>query len=153
MDQEPGNAVEVYQQAVEALKKARKESDSGRVGDVLTWLNLPAAELPRREARKLLDCYREVFRLADRAARCETSDWRLVERVRQHGLDVKFVEIPPTVELARLLALRARLEIVEGRADEALHALQIGLTAARQIGDGPLFVCPLLGSAIATRSP
>jgi hypothetical protein len=150
IDQTPGNAVELYQQAVAALKKARKEGDAGPTGDVLTWLKLPAAELPREEARKLLVRYRELFGLADRAARCESCDWRLVERVRQHGLDVKLVEIPPTVELARLLALRARLAIVEGRADAALHALRTGLTAAKQIGDGPLFVCPLLGSAIAT---
>jgi hypothetical protein len=150
MDQEPGNAVEVYKQAIEALKKARKESDGGATGDVLRWLKLPADELPRDEARKLLDRYTEVFRLADRAARCESSDWRLVERVRQGGVETKFVEIPPTVELARLLALRARLAIVEGRTDQALHDLQTGLAAAKQIGDGPLFVCPLLGAAFAT---
>src|SRR5207248_2827274 len=54
VDQGPGNAVEFYQQAVGALKKARKDSDGGPTGDVLRWLKLPAAELPRDEARKLL---------------------------------------------------------------------------------------------------
>jgi hypothetical protein len=52
--------------------------------------------------------------------------------------------------LARLLALRARLPIVEGNTDQALRALQTGVTAAKQIGDGPFYVCPLLGDAIAT---
>jgi hypothetical protein len=150
MDQGPGNAVEFYQQAVEALKKARKESDGGPAGDVLRWLKLPADELPREEARKLLDRYKDAFRLADKAARCESCDWRLVERVRQGGVETKLLEVVPTGELARLLALRARLAIVEGRTDQAWPALQTSLAAAKQIGDGPLFVCPLLGGFIAT---
>src|SRR5690349_14404351 len=69
----PGNAAERYKQAIAAMKKAGDATGAG--GDLDDLLELPPAELPRDKARKLLDGYREVFRLADQAARSEYCDW------------------------------------------------------------------------------
>jgi hypothetical protein len=53
-------------------------------------------------------------------------------------------------DLARLLALRARLEILEGHTDRALRALQTGFAAAKHVGETPTLISYLVGVAMAT---
>jgi hypothetical protein len=147
----PGNAAGRYKQAIETLKKVRKATgDGGPEGELETWLDLPAAELPRGQARKLLDRYPEVFRLADQAARSEYCDWGFGERLRQKGIFTLLPELQEMRDLARLLALRARLEILEGHTDRALRALQTGFAAAKHIGETPTLISYLVGVAMAT---
>jgi hypothetical protein len=141
----PGNAAERYKQALAALKKAGDATGS----DIDDWLELSPAELPRDKARKLLNDYREVFRLADQAARSESCDWGITERIRKMGLGVTLAEIQDMRKLARLLALRARLDALEGRTDQAVRDLQTGFAAARHVADNPTLICSLVGLAIS----
>ncbi len=145
----PGNAAERYKQAIAVMKKA---GDAGGVspGDAENWLDLPPAELPRDKARKLLDCYAEAFRIADRAARSEFCDWGFAERLRQKGILTLLPELQPMRDLARLLALRARLEILDGHTDRAIRALQTGFAAAKHVGETPVLIGYLVGVAMGT---
>ena len=127
----PGNAAERYKQAIEAAQKVRKAGSPE--GEIKTWLELLPAELPRAKARKLLGRYQEVFRLADRAARCETCDWGFAERLRQKGITADVPEIQDMRLITNLLALRARLNVVEGHIEPALRALQTGFAAAKHV--------------------
>ncbi len=142
----PGNAAERYRQALVALKK--RNDATGAAGDVEEWLDLPPAELPRDKARKLLDGYREVFRLADQAARSEYCDWGITERVRKMGINVALGEVQEMRALARLLVLRARLDALEGRTERAVRDLQTGFAAGRHVADNPTLICSLVGVAI-----
>jgi hypothetical protein len=142
----PGNAAEVYKQAVAQMKKV--SDATGAAGDIDSWLELPPDELPRDNARKVLDKYQEVFRLADRAARCETCDWGIAERTRKMGVNVTLGEVQDMRKLARLLALRARLDVLEGHIDQAVRDLQTGFAAGRHTADNPNLICSLVGMAI-----
>src|SRR5438874_5348856 len=97
----PGNAAERYRQAIAAMKKVGDVTGTG--GDVEDWLELPAEKLPRDKARAVLEGYREVFRLADQAARCESCDWGITERVRKMGVNVVLNDVQDMRALARLL--------------------------------------------------
>jgi hypothetical protein len=147
----PGNAADRYKQAVETMKKVRKATgDGGPEGELETWMDLPPAELPRDKARKLLDRYPEVFRLADQAARSEYCDWGFGERIRQKGIATLLPELQEMRHLARLLALRARVEILDGHTDRAVRALQTGLAAAKHVGETPVLIGYLVGVAMST---
>jgi hypothetical protein len=98
----------------------------------------------------LLAEYKEVFDLIDRAACCETCDWKLLERLRRGGIGTPLPELDGARGFADLLAVRIRLEVTEGRFDEAMRDLQTGFTLARQIAEQPTLVNYTVGSAIAT---
>jgi hypothetical protein len=147
----PGNAAERYKQGIEAVKKVRKATgDGGPEGEIEDWLGLPPAELPRDKARQLLGRYKEAFRIIDRAARSESCDWGFAERLRQKGIFTLLPELQEMRDLARLLALRARVAILDGHTEEALRALQTGFAAARHVGDTPVLIGSLVGIAMGT---
>jgi len=50
--------------------------------------------------------------------------------------------------LARIVALRARLAVLEGEIDEAMHWIQTGYAMARHVGEGPTVIQWLVGVAI-----
>ncbi len=142
----PGNAAERYRQAIAAMKK--RSDATGAAGDVEDWLELPAGELPRATARELIESYRDVYRLADQAARSEYCDWGITERVRKMGITVLLGDVQDMRPLGRLLALRARLDALEGRTDRAVRGLQTSFAAARHVADNPTLICSLVGIAI-----
>jgi hypothetical protein len=141
-----GNAAERYKRAIAAMKKIGDATGAG--GELDDLLELPPGELPRDKARELLKSYAEVFRLADRAARSESCDWGITERVRKMGIGVVLPEVQDMRALALLLALRARLDALEGRTDQAVRDLQTGFAAGRHVADNPTLICSLVGLAI-----
>ena len=50
---------------------------------------------------------------------------------------------------ARLLAIKARLEIAEGKYEEAIHTIETGMAFARHIAEGPFLINGLVGMAVA----
>jgi hypothetical protein len=53
-------------------------------------------------------------------------------------------------QVARLLALRARVEALDGHPDKAVRALQTGFVAAKQVGESDTLVGALVGIAMGT---
>ncbi|HZY84362.1 MAG TPA: hypothetical protein VFE78_06000, partial [Gemmataceae bacterium] len=149
VEKAPGNAVEHYRKAVEALSRARKaagENDSTK--RVSGWLDLTPAELPRDAVRKFLADYDEVFPHLDRAARCGHCDWGLTELARQQRYAL-LAENQSLHELAGFLALRVRLAAAEGHTDEALRTLRTGFAFARHVGESPSVAGCLAGVEVA----
>jgi hypothetical protein len=142
----PGNAAERYKQAVAELKKV--SDATGAEGEIDSWLELPPDDLPRARVRKVLEQYKEVFRLADGAARSEYCDWGIAERLRKFGIGASIAEVQDMRKLARLLALRARLDILEGHTERAVRDLQTGFAAARHAGEAPVLIGSLVGMAL-----
>jgi hypothetical protein len=147
----PGNAVEHYRKAVEAMEAARKAAGDAKAPGkrIAAWLELAPAELPRDAVRQFLAAYEETFRQLDRAARSVSCDWGLAEHARQQRFKL-FSENQSLHELAGFLALRVRLGALEGHTDRALRALQTGFAFARHVGESPSAAGFLAGSEIAT---
>jgi hypothetical protein len=146
-----GNAAERYRQAIAEMKKDRPAAaDGSTLDDIQDWLELPPAEFPRARARKLVERYAEACRLADRAARSEYCDWGIAERLRKSGIGALIPEIGDMRGMARLLALRVRVEALDGHTERAVRALQTGFAAAKHVGESDTLIGTLVGVAMGT---
>lgn len=144
-DQVPGNAAVVYHRALALKAAARLERDLD--DRIERWLELPLAEVPREEVRKALASYEPILRELALAARHRYCDWQL--DFRDEGFSMTLYEFQALRQLARPLALRARLEILDGKLDEALGTLRAGLALARHVAQGPTLIQSLVGIAFA----
>jgi hypothetical protein len=147
-DLQPGNAATSYYRAITLLP-----TDENLVfGDEQTrWCEVPLAEFPCDEARKWLNRFHGALSELRVATLRETCDWN--HRVRElQGLDpVEFLlpEMQKLRELARILRVKARLEIAERRFDDALATMTMGYRLAKNIEDSPLLISALVGIAVA----
>jgi hypothetical protein len=142
------------------------------------WLSAadtPLKQLPRDQVRDFLGKYDRTLRLADEAARKNRCDWELDflgkydrtlrladEAARKNRCDW---ELPPLLtqnvgsysldevqscrEIANVLSLQSRLEMSEGKLDQALHTLQTGFALARHASQGDSLIQSIVGIAIA----
>ena len=81
-----------------------------------------------------------------RASQCEYCDWQLP--IREYGFATLLAELQQTRSYARLLAPYARLQIAEGKYDDAIQTLQAGYALGRHVANGPTFVHNLVGCSI-----
>lgn len=147
-DQTEGNAALHYYRA--ALLRGKE--DDAAAERASKWADLPPRDLPREEVRAYLGRYRGLLREVEAGARCSFCNWNMQERLRREGLELWLPEIQQLREFARLLRLRARLEIAEGQLDQALATLQTNFAMARHAADEPVLISALVGVAIATQS-
>ena len=125
------------------------EKEDALWDDVVTWLETVPEKLPQDDVQKALAPFHNVLTQVEIAARRERCDWGLP--IREQGTDVFSIllpEIQPSRNIARLLALRARLQIAQGELPEAVATLRTGYTLARHVSDQDLLISGLVGLAI-----
>lgn len=140
----PGNAAIFYHRAIEHLIEVRyrqqlqaeKASKSPKQvaaeeESVQGWLTQPLATLPREAVRKYLESQAFSLREVELGARREFCDWEFHRR--DEGFELNLSDLQETRSLSRLLAMKTRLEIAEGRMDSAIHWLQTGIALARHV--------------------
>lgn len=113
------------------------------------WMELPLAELPKAAVRKEVENFRRMLDEVDRAALCDHCHW--ADPIREQGAFTLLPQIQKVRNFARVLALKARLEVAEGRLDDALKTIQSGLALAQHLAQGESLVHGLVGIAIAAR--
>ena len=147
LDRKPGNAAVIYNKIGFMMPRG---SDVNDVQERLAeWLQTPLAELPRAEIEKTLAGYHNVLESLDRAARRETCDWELPLR-EGNPIAILLPELQETRGYARLLAVKARIEIAKGDFDEAVHTLQTGYGLAQHVAEGPTLINALVGMSICS---
>lgn len=151
-EQTSGNAATFYRKAHEALVGAAgSQEERYEVQERLSkFLELPLTGFPAEEVRKILQPYAEAFKEAEAGARCETCDFEITERLRKDGIGATLPEVQNAREMAVFLAARARLELADGRPDEAVRTLRTGFAMARHVGDSPTLISALVDSAITS---
>jgi hypothetical protein len=102
---------------------------------------------PSNELRWVLH-YRPLQEI-DRAARRTYCDWELNERVREEGINLLLPDVQSFREFARLLAIRARLEMMDGQHDKVAYTLQTGFCLGRDVSNAPTLIQALVGMALA----
>lgn len=148
----PGNASQLYHRAILLTSQhtANMENPMEYWQKVDQWRSTPLESFPIDEVETLLNTHNGALREASYAARRSYCDWELP--TREHGTDIFGVLLPEIQEmrtLARLLSLRIRLRIAQGRLDEAFEDLQTGYAMARHVGNRDFLVNALVGIAIA----
>src|SRR5581483_3512345 len=155
-DMVPGNAAVFYHRAIlmlsEALQSAqRREQPQGAPRNtpsfdlVFDWLSMPIADFPREKAREFLGHYANVLRELELGALRSTCDWEF--DLRDEGFELLVPEIQQMRLLHRLVALRARLAIADGKIDEGIRWVRTGYTNARHTSRGPSAIQFLVGIA------
>ena len=147
---QPGNAADSYYRAF--LLRPKPPTDPAaalaRSNEQDEWLTVPLDKLPRAAVRARLGEYQQTLRELEWATARRRCDWDLLARMRKDGITVVLPEAQYARELARLLALRTRLELAEDRFDDAARSLQAGFQMARHTGEAPTLIQLLVGLAV-----
>lgn len=153
----PGNAAVFYHRAIQIVivkgfrsdnqaKPAPGQPPVSVEEQVSRWINGPLAEIPRDQAANQLEAFQRALNEVELGALRLTCDWEFDQR--QEGLELLLPEIQEMRSLARLVALKARLAILSGRTDEAMHWIEVGLVMGRHVSQGPSLIQALVGVAI-----
>lgn len=144
-DRTPGNAAPLWHLASDVFHEARHKMTSQE----WDWSSLPLDKLPRKEVRDVLGHYTAALHLARQAASREHCDWELPPQTFQSmQVYMPLAHIQRCREIANLLSIQFRLQLVEGRFDDAGETLQTGFALARHLSEGDRFIELLVGIAI-----
>jgi hypothetical protein len=151
-EQTPGNAALLYDTIFiriaeedgtkEALSKdmkdeKEKEKFYTNADKLSLWLDTPLDKLPKDEIRKILDNVEPwCMEYAEMASHRMQCDWEIPIREINNPSEIHLPELHRARSLARILAMKARLSLAEGKPEDALKTLQIGFALSRQIGNG-----------------
>jgi hypothetical protein len=158
LDLTPGNAAPLWIHAGHAIKGPNRQlvegEYKGRGGPAGTPFNFEGKhvalkDLPKEEIRAYLAHFTLALRLADQAAHCDHCDWELPP-LKLQDFDFPFDEIQQLRTVAALLSTRFRLELSEGKLDDALRTLQTGFALARDIGKGDTLIQDLVAIAVGS---
>ncbi len=144
-EQTEGNAATLYHIAGDHAPRDLTEELYEKIN---AWIKTPLKELPRDEIRQMLNHYRIALRQIELAARRERCDWDLP--IRTEGYNVMIPSFSKYRGLAKVLAVKARLEIAEGKYDQAVRSLSTGYAMSRHMAEGPLLIGDIVGIAIAS---
>jgi hypothetical protein len=152
----PGNAAVFYHRAIQmfltrrqsALAYAQAQKESPPPGDDATfsWVNGPLRDIPREQARAQIQAHTYVLNEVELGAMRKVCDWEF--DLRKEAFSLLIPEIQEMRTLGRLVALRARLAVLEGKTDEAVHWLQVGFVMSRHVSQGPTLIQALVGCNI-----
>jgi hypothetical protein len=147
IDQTSGNAAVQYMRAALALADNKPYRDvASRIPD---WLDLPLDQLRTHDdAQKFFNgCPTMIFDMILFAANKDYCEWELP--FREFNMETRIPELQWLREMARLLALKARIEISRGQLTQAFETIKTGLAIGRHAADGPTLVSGLVGVAIS----
>lgn len=152
LDRTPGNAATLYYRAmVGGLETPRIDGEEFSK-NWETWSQGPVAELPREEVRRYLFPFRWSLATIEEGALRESCDWGVRPRELQGTNVYEFLlpDISHARTMSRILVLRNRLEIAEGRLEDALKSIRVGLQFARDISKTPFLINSLVSVAVAS---
>ncbi|MBY0513628.1 MAG: hypothetical protein K2P78_06915, partial [Gemmataceae bacterium] len=140
----PGNPVQWYVRSFAEQRNFffRRESIAARA----KYRAMPLDEL-RKER---IDGYGgNALKQTDWGARLDTPDWGVLERVKAEGIELTFPELDPLWVLATALQVRFRVEVADGRVDDAIRTAKTMFALARHLGEYPAAAGNRLGIATA----
>jgi len=151
-DRVAGNAVLYYLQAY-AARPPEERDPTKRTAEYeryLRWEEAAPDKLPAKEVGEFLKRYRALFRELEYGARCKSCEWASAPAAGNETIDETLGHVQSFRELARWLSLRCKLEIAEGRPDDALRTIQTGLQFGKHVAEGPTLIQMLVGNAITS---
>jgi hypothetical protein len=142
----PGDAAPIYLRLnYELPDGALREADQ----KAIAWLSLPFDKFPAIEARALADRWSVELRQIEFGTRRRSCDWNYTfPEETDHALMIRLPDAQAMRVWARLLAVRARVEIAEGKFQDAIRTIETGLAFGRHVAEGPFYINLLVGIAI-----
>ena len=144
LDRTPGNAAVVYNKLdLETSDESKRQLEE----QARKWLDLPLADLPRKDVREHLARWQGKLDDLRMAARRESCDWELPLRERTF-VTLLLPEVQSIRKYGFLLALQARLQVADGQFDKAIDTMQTGFSLARHVAEGETLIHGLVGAAL-----
>ncbi len=149
-ERKAGNAAPFYYRALLHLTRVRAGMTREQIEFRDGAREAPVDEFPKSEVREFLKPYAGVFNEVTTAAyrdQCDW-DWQVREMTGAEVISLTLDEAQEAREIARVLALRARLAIAEDRYDDAFESLRIGYQMAHDIAEQQMLISSLVGMAV-----
>ena len=146
LDQTPGNAAIFYLKA--AMLQGISAQHHKNMESISEWLAQPVDKLPRQSVRKLLAEYKSPLHEVELGATKRAVAIGSCSCADGDPFSITLEEVQRAREWGRLLALRARLQIAEGKPDEAIATLRMAFVLAQHVGEQPTLVSGLVGLRI-----
>jgi hypothetical protein len=131
-----GDAAVFYNKAVEAMPR------NLNVGQLQEWITLPLDKLPQERVAAVVQQAQASMQLIAQGTLCKDCNWPAFQPGTQPAGLSEYRDV------ARLLYVKARLEIAQKRYGDAVGTLRSGVAMARHIGGAPTLVQSLVGIAI-----
>jgi hypothetical protein len=143
----PGDAAPVYLRLTSDLSPAKLLYRDEKPA---AWIALPLDQFPAADARKFIDEWRPQLEQIEYGARRKTCAWNYtIAEESEHIIEISLADARIMRNWARLVALKARVEITEHRFAEAADTIATGLSFSSHIGNGPYLINMLCGVASA----
>jgi hypothetical protein len=126
-----------YAKAAQALPSALNYQQ------IHTWLRVPLADLPQAQAQRILQQAQTSLDHVARGTRCKACNWPPFKpgTMPAHHKEYRM--------LTQLINLKARLQIAQGRFDEAIATMEANLAMAKHVGEAPTVMQGMIGVAMA----
>ena len=98
------------------------------------WLAMPFNELP---APQLQDLGRSALGQMDAAARLDTPDWQILQKLKSDGISLLLPDVQGMRGWPGRLQVRFRSEVALGRIDDALRSSKTMFAMSRHLGEHP----------------
>jgi hypothetical protein len=112
------------------------------------WEEAAVDQLPAAEVKAHLARYAASFREVEAGTRCKRCEWASAPASGPDAVAEITGAVQGHREVARFLALRAKLELAEKRFDDAAHTLRVGIQYGKHIAEGPSLIQMLVGLAV-----
>jgi len=139
-EQTDSDAFPLYQKAIQSLPA---DYDKDKVSQ---WRNAPLKELPTEQVKATLEKFSPALQLLRQASHSKQCSWPAVESVP--ATNELTVDVSKCRELAFVLAVQARLEVAQGRYDQAVTTARMGFVMVKHLGEAPTLIQGLVGVAI-----
>jgi len=154
-ERKPGNAAPFYYRSLLVLNQnqALKDLQKTEAENLDRWLEQPCEGQVREEIRKWVDSYpRPVLgELREAVYREECNfDFGLHNREGIELISFLLPEVQEMRSLGRFLRLKARVDISEGKYDQAIESLKFGYQISKDVASEPLLINGLVGIAVAS---
>jgi phage tail protein X len=155
-ERQPGNAATLYNAAALLLAEQEDEALLGKFSKLQPvsslekashWSATPLQELPREEVARTLARFSTVLRQVELGAWRERCNW---DYPLDEGVSMVLPDLAAYRSTIRLVALRARLEVLEGNCRAAIRTLETGFSFAEHVADGHILINDLVAIAMTS---
>jgi hypothetical protein len=112
-----------------------------------SWLDLRPDGLPRKDVEKAITPYAALFAALEQASRRDTCDWQLP--IVRDGFNTRLDHFQGIRLAAKVLALRARLQIAADDLDGALCSMRTIFKMSRDCNEARLLIPTIIACAAA----
>lgn len=142
----PGDAAPIYLRLPHEIGGDRIEALNKHF---IAWQDLPLAQLPVKEAGAVVQDWAGKIRQIEFGTRRESCRWDYTIREEaDHAFEILLPDAQGMRTWARLLALKARVEIASGQLEQAIGTIKTGIAFGRHVAMGPFYINKLIGAAI-----